>query len=661
MIFIVVSFHLLLLTTHAAAQIVPGTDKTLLMPEQLTGITVGMSLKSFLQIRSQVWNISDVKDDGTFYTLDSKLTDMAQIEVTLLEKFNKDALFSFAVYEFHKGHLSDINIGNKFSDRTWDTQSGAFLSSMIKSYGLPQHIGVTELATKRSPNIKIPILIWIIGDRSIVVRLTPPNLKRGAENIVDAFIGTTSAIQPIDWLNDFLPVGYQEERQIIQPLLTLLGKLVPNKEYSSLVTRIPPNKPPEVTVPTRKKIVSRDFAPTWGSDDSTIYFFTTRSMAGEKVAQVPVLQKNLTKPDESGSLPTYKLAVASNGKAVAFFQLTELSDNPTFSVNSARLSFVSGKSIYLLDTKTFLLGRLNDGYRVFRGMPAWNNKGNEIASSGIHSLSDRTDKDYPYDDDIFVAKVTENLTIASGYPSWCPVRMSGKDILPIFSVDDQWIYFAHQKPIPLNKDDVAKDVSPTRPNWSIYRVKANKHFTENEPAEIILSDIPLPDRLSWFPDGNRLLVSFAQGGAFTESKIDPLRSPIVINTANKTTEKLKLQEMFDPTMPNGKALVPRSIALNVLGDKIVFFAYRWSKNQSEGVSCIYVSNLDGSQLQLVTDPDAPIAFYKYADPTFNISNAWQNLLPKQNLGNPVATKYMNTVDGKAPKEEHEKTVQPAKK
>lgn len=639
--------------TYAQVDIVP--DPSFSLPSQLTGVVIGMPLKSFLVVRH---NVRNMLDDRTLYTLDPKLKDIGEIDITLVEEFDGTALYNFATYEFHQGHLVAVGFGNEFPDNVWKARSKDFLSSMIEKYGLPQHIGVTDLTIAHKPNIKIPILIWVKGEQSIVARFTPPDSTWGKQNIVDVFVGTNLIVQPDKWLEKFLPIGADEERQIVQPLLVIFGNLLPDKKDAFVVTKNPPLNLPATRPTTQIRIISRDYAPTWGETDSDIYFFTTRKISGEPIERKP---ESLEEVINATLLPRYKLAVATNDKASGLFHLTDLSHIPNFSRKSHRLAFVSDNSIYILDTKTLSLGRLNDGYRVFRGMPAWSNSGNEIASSGIHSLSDRTDKNYPYDDDIFVTKVTENLTIASGYSSWCPVRMSGKDILPIFSVDDQWIYFAHQKPIPLKKDDVAKDVSPTWPNWSIYRVKASKHFTENEPAEIILNDIPLPDRLSWFPDGNRLLVSFAQGGAFTESQIDLLRSPIVINTANKTTEKLKLQEMFDPTMPNGKALVPRSIALNVLGDRIVFYAYRWNKDQSGGVSCIYVSNLDGSQLQLVTDPDAPITFYKFADPTLNISNAWQNLLPKQNLGNPVATKYMNTVDGKPPKEEHEKAVQPAKK
>jgi Tol biopolymer transport system component len=288
-----------------------------------------------------------------------------------------------------------------------------------------------------------------------------------------------------------------------------------------------------------------------------------------------------------------------------------------------RIAFEMYETIYILDIASGALGQCNDRERVRRKTPSWDSSGVFLAMSGTHSPADRTSKD---DDDIFIVKTTQTLSRVSIESNRCIAHLPGVDTLPVFSPDNQWIVFAHQEAIS-NSTGVA-----TGQNWAIYRVRTDKSYSQAgyEKPEKITGNLPEPERISWFPDGKQILVSYAR------NEYEMKNPPNIVNVENKSVQLLKLPVLNDPDFPTTRSLIMLEPQVSPDGKQIAFCALRWSGDaKDEGAICIYTCNLDGSNLKRITPAQGvPLKPYQYPQPGITALNAWQKLEPKPNLGKP---------------------------
>ena len=310
--------------------------------------------------------------------------------------------------------------------------------------------------------------------------------------------------------------------------------------------------------------------------------------------------------------------------ATKILDLAFLPFYPQFAPNGKRIVFQPWREdvVYFLDPQTGSTGRLNNPERARRAMPAWDSSGKLLATSGTHSPSDDMGTD---DEDIFVSEIKDTLSIVASKSNKCVVALPGADTLPNWSPDDKTILFVHRDAAqPAVAPESAKDVF-----W-IYRVGADKsHADKDYEAPQKLAPLPAqPERLSVFPDGKRVLVSYL------DNEYALKYPPQVLDIATKELRPLKWPVLHDPDLPNGQALIPRELAVSPAGNRLAFRALRWSGDTKDsGAICIYTCNLNGGDLQRVTPPtDTPMQEFKYPQPGVTALNAWEKLQPKPNTG-----------------------------
>ena len=140
-----------------------------------------------------------------------------------------------------------------------------------------------------------------------------------------------------------------------------------------------------------------------------------------------------------------------------------------------------------------------------------------------------------------------------------------------------------------------------------------------------------PERLSPFPDGKRVLISYI-GNEYEMKNL-----PEIINIETKMRLPLKLPTLLDPDLPKGKPLVPREITVSPDGQQIAFSALRWSGDpKDDGAILIYACNLDGTDLKRITPPtNVALEPYKYPQEGVTGLNVWEKMLPKHNQGSGI--------------------------
>ena len=364
------------------------------------------------------------------------------------------------------------------------------------------------------------------------------------------------------------------------------------------------------------KYLAFDFWPVWSRDSTTpILFKTNRAVTG--------------KSNASNSLSDQSLAWADKGKLVSIFAPPR--DIFTFSStpDRRRIAFWMMNEIYVLDLKQGAIGRINNGQRTERDFPIWDAKGEWLAMSGAHSPSD-LETTGP---NIFIAKVADQLSLVSMQNQWCVALLPGVDFFPAFSPDGQWLAFIHDDSTSPNGAKVREDR-----RWSLYIARAVKPESGERSTPIkIVSGLPLTERLSWFADGKRILLSYQADDERYGPTAGLKHLPDIIDIEAKTRKPFKMPVLHDPDLPKGKPLIVREPAVSPDGKKIAFRALRWSGNPKDsGAICIYTCNLNGTALKRITPPtNVPLTPYKYPQPGITALNAWEKLQPKPNTGVPT--------------------------
>jgi hypothetical protein len=163
------------------------------------------------------------------------------------------------------------------------------------------------------------------------------------------------------------------------------------------------------------------------------------------------------------------------------------------------------------------------------------------------------------------------------------VRVDGLDERPTFSPDGEWVYYVHSEGGP----------------WSLCRVRADVPH-HNSEVETLLEGFGKVGRMSFFPDGQRLLV-WHEGG------LD------VVDVEAHTKEPLGLPALHDPDLPGGPELKLQDPVVSPDGTQLAFSGYRDGEG-ADGYSgwYIYVCGIDGSNVERVTPlEDDPIDFYVF--------------------------------------------------
>ena len=322
----------------------------------------------------------------------------------------------------------------------------------------------------------------------------------------------------------------------------------------------------------------------------------------------------------------------SKGSMTGFFRSNELRYSPTWASKTHRIAFGNLVQVWVLDLDSQEIGVVNTR-RVYRSMPTWDTTGTLLAMVGTHSPSNQTDRSYQYDEDIFVSRISDKLSGASTDWNICVARVPGREILPIWSPDDQWIYFAHQNPQPQLPEELAvNDPQALRmrvqKNWSIYRAHFDVASTSFSSPQKVADGLQEPDRLSWFPGQKRLLVSFLFNGVMIDKEVLNFPpSAIDIETGESSSVAIP-----NPFIIKSNSVFVKGATLSADGKRILFHTLEVSKGIVSNPE-VAIYELDGSSLQVIS-PAGTILLqsFDYKKNGVLAIDAWDKLMKKPNVG-----------------------------
>lgn len=481
------------------------------------------------------------------------------------------------------------------------------LTSLTPKLSREEVIKIGQAKTTLQPGSEVIKTQLVIGgrrgDQKLMWRVSIKGIEAGSYSAISGQIGY-AVIQEVD--------VDANTGQANRPF----SHRVPNEDQVLLRQPIP--QPNSYTVV--------DSMPYWSKDESIV--FMTRRQINDLHINTKEGANSAATPQSSKTL----VALASQGKLEVLLVPPRWVHTAVPTPNLERLAFWMNNEIYILDLKVGSIGRCNDGQRAERGQPAWDTSGKYLVMAGMHSPSDKVgDRDA----DIFAATIRSRLGAASMDEHWCISVFPGADNAPIFSPDGQFVAFVHLE--ESNEATSGKQDGATW--WGPFVAKAAETPEGQKPEapRKIIGGLPLIERISYFPDGRRLLISYAgNGGAGSDDIFGLKRWPEILDIENKTLKPLNLPILHDPDLPKGKPLIVRQPVLNSNGTKIAFSALRWSGDPKDDAAiCIYTCNIDGSDLKRITPPTAQLLVpYQYPQPGITALNAWEKLEPKPNRGVP---------------------------
>jgi hypothetical protein len=272
---------------------------------------------------------------------------------------------------------------------------------------------------------------------------------------------------------------------------------------------------------------------------------------------------------------------------------------PAVSSDGSRLVYLGPRGrMQAVDLRTGMAGILNPEERP-GGQACWSPDSSRIVFSALRRHGDV---------DIFETEIKEeDGRIMTGRQDRI-VRRDGADYAPVFSLDGEWVYFGGQ---PVDPDPDDDEVPPT----SLYRVRAHLRYHENDEPTLVAGPFGSVGRASWFLDGQRLLLSCADGLH-------------VVNVGDRSVAPLDLPELRDPDLPQGEPLALRDAVLSPDGGKLAFSARRWSGHHEDpAATCVYTCKLDGSDLKRLTPPhEVVVPVYEFPETGLSaLDLPWEDL------------------------------------
>ena len=376
------------------------------------------------------------------------------------------------------------------------------------------------------------------------------------------------------------------------------------------------NADPTPVAPTPRLLGAADTMPSWGPDGQ-ILFYTTRPLFidGKEVPQPMVREDGL-----DGLIYGLGLYDPNSKKenVSLLIKTPSLGSYASWSMEN-KIAFSDGTKIGIIDFNLPSIQAVNVN-RVFRFDASWSPDGEHLVMSGTHSPTDS--KGNETDQDIFVSEIKSVFSTNPVLNTRAIVRLSGDDKLPFYSPSGEWIYFAHreQNSFASTATEFPKKNSSQIPdkNWSIRRVRTNSN---SEAPEVVIAQLEEPERLSFFPDGKRIFVSFGPG--IKRYSIKPSDMGIV-DVEKKVLTPFQLNTANDPLNKYSSLLNPQAVALSPDGKQLAFSALIWSAIEDDlAWFCIYTCDLDGSNLKRITPVDkSGLAPYIYDDLKLKAADAW---------------------------------------
>ena len=275
--------------------------------------------------------------------------------------------------------------------------------------------------------------------------------------------------------------------------------------------------------------------PTWSPDGSNIVFQSDRDPAGG----VAYGKSSIYRVSSSGGVIT---------QLMDFYDLS----HPSWSPDGNRVAFQAGHQIYVYTiadkSRHKITLKTRDGQQ-----PSWS-----ADSINVFFVSSRSNTNM----DVYRAKYDANPEQAGTHRK--VISLKGIDILPVCSPDGTKIAFAHESLTTDTNDLMVSAIDGTN-------------------CHVVMSNINSIDRISWFPDNDRILV---QLGTFDTADNCRLR---IARVSTNTSQPL-IFTSDNPIWYCSNAVTSPN------GMKIAFS----SVSSVGGGGSIYTCNLDGSNLLQVT-------------------------------------------------------------
>jgi hypothetical protein len=561
----------LLLFLSLSPALVRSQDVELAAPPTVDKATIGMTLAQFLE-------------DNPALATQGTYPDVS------LDKPVAGGIFDngTASFQFVDGSLYRMRFKRDFINQDIEAKNKEFVSFLVRMYGKPTLLKVGSGGLNKRPD-----LFWTGKSGVIHAAFSPGTIggeaaKRGY--IVLAIGRSTDLLS----YGKYPAVTESEANAVLAPLRKLLQQLQPNatpgREVPQDLTASP------TPIPNPGSVYPADLYPAWGKTDNELFFVTTRQVKNDKAGESAI--------DNMGLLPQSLASRDSGGRVTGLVQFPEhafIGQRIAVSPQKTQLAFSVNDGIRVLDVKTGHSFKVTNSQRIIRDMPDWSPDGRFIAMCGTHSPSDQTDASSAYDIDIFVSQLGDVAGQPSAVSTLCLRRFLGEDILPLFSPDGRWLFFAHHAPRPPESGRPKNDEK----DWDIYKLPFKGGKASPSPPTLVVSGLARPSQLSWLDKGKKLLIGnradFSQG--IREPDYFKTPTPTIVDVEARTVTPLPLGRLRDPNLPQGPVLVPSDTVFSTLTDKLVFSSFRWSGRDGEpGSLGLYTCKRDGRDLKRMTSP-----------------------------------------------------------
>lgn len=463
-----------------------------------------------------------------------------------------------------------------------------------------------------------PAMVWKKQGSAIFVsfaQITNEGKDEGGHEEIKITADTEDALAKF---YDPVSVTPKEGEQVVAQFRAATEKQFPGKgKVAPLRLNVPP---PKVKTLTRPEVV--DFGPTFISHPKwkALYF---------SYRHIPFSGRGDKSLGEDTEVPLdYRImAMDRDGKSSVLLATPFLSSYPAWDQKTGRVAFVSSEGIYILDTKKFGIGWLNDGTRAPRVMPVWTPSGGLVVS-GLHSPSDWHSPLDGQDMDLFMSVLNPKLQALTEMDAWCIGRLTGQDILPTVSPDGKWVAFAHSVK---TKHLAVKGKTEQEDSWTLMRAPLERSAEGADSVrETILEEIPQPSRMRWLSNSQKLFLSYS-GSLTNESSPQPWLEILDLQTGHR--EPIKVPTIVHPLTGEPLRLLEadfdeqkNEVLLSVASDD--------KKTKKSQESFIFLLNVAEQKLRLISPVEAEKPVYVQFSNGMNGLNAWR-------LGAPQRTKPLH--------------------
>jgi hypothetical protein len=333
----------------------------------------------------------------------------------------------------------------------------------------------------------------------------------------------------------------------------------------------PPVKPPTV--------LFQDYSAKWTADGSRIFFTSSRTTSPEFSR---FERREICSTTPQGEIKAVVLNIQGLG-------------NMEVAPNGKRIAIDLGQmQVAILDIENGSLGFCNNYDRFLLSMPSWASDGEHMVAVG----QEVTEDDSTGKTGIYYCEISKKLGGHSLNSRTLLFESTSELLFPVLSPNNEDLVFARQESGETSVDLKSKSgqsEANDSEKWGLYRLHFGNKIRRVIECERI-TDLPEePERISWFSGSSAVAVSYPIVSDWVSRAAD------IVDLKLKSRQPLLRNPLRDPEFPSYPSLVPQSVSVGPLGDKLLFSAFLWDKKPgTKAMYCLYTCNTDGSGLRRIT-------------------------------------------------------------